>query len=172
MSVAKFRCEHAFDAPVERVLAMYLDAAYIPAKYERMGLREVNRVHHHSDAQQHEVTYRFLEQASIAIPAMAKKFMGDSDWFPVEQTERWHRESRTGEIVVEIASFKKVVSIQSQMQLVSTAQGCVNQMIWQVTCSVPLIGGSLAKFLADDVQRKTQRDGEVARELLATQYTL
>jgi len=166
----KFRFDHAFEAPIERVLAMYTDAAYIPAKYAVMGLREVSVVRRDQDEAHLDVTHRFLEQASITIPAMARKLIGDSDWFYVAQTERWHFASLTGELIVDIEPFKQFTSIRCDMKLLATASGCVNQMHWDVTCSVPLLGGTLAKFLADDIQRKTQRDGDVARQLLASHY--
>lgn len=166
----KFSCEQHFNAPVERVLKMYSDVEYISAKYASMGLRDVKLVELKHDDHSLDVTYHYLEQASIPIPAIARRFIGDSDWFAVYQNDRWQFANQAGELNVTVVPFKNVTSIRCDMNLVATANGCVNQMNWDVSCSVPLLGGTLAKLLAEDIQRKVQRDGEMAQKLLLSQY--
>ena len=52
------------------------------------------------------------------------------------------------------------------MKLETTPQGSVNRMRWTVECSLPLVGGTLAKFIAQDIQSKSEEDGRVAQRLL------
>jgi hypothetical protein len=162
-----FICEHHFTAPVERVLEMYSDPQYLPAKYRELGLRDIEIVSRTDGDQQWEVTCRFKRRASIEVPKMAQKFIGGAEWLPAQQTDRWDRTRRTGRLEVVIDPFKAFTRIHCEMALEPTPAGCVNRMRWTVECSVPLVGSTLAKFIAQDIQSKSAQDGVVAQRLLA-----
>lgn len=163
----EFICEHHFNAPVDQVLSMYRDPEYIPSKYRALGLRDIEVVSRTADEQHFQVVCRFKRKSSIEVPKMAQKFVGSSDWVPAQQSDRWDIASRTGRLEVIIEPLKAITTIRCDMKLEATPKGSVNRMRWTVECSVPLIGGTLAKFIGQDIQSKSEEDGRVARDLLA-----
>lgn len=163
----EFTCEHHFNATVDQVLAMYRDPDYIPSKYRELGLRDIEIVSRTADDQHFQVVCRFKRKSSIEVPKMAQKFIGSSDWVPAQQTDRWDIASRSGRLDVVIEPLKSITSIRCEMKLEATPAGAVNRMRWSVDCSVPLVGGTMAKFIAQDIQRKSEQDGLVAQRLLA-----
>lgn len=162
-----FTCEHHFNAPVDQVLAMYRDPEYIPSKYRELGLRDIEVVSRSADEQRFEVLCRFKRKSSIEVPKMAQKFLGNADWVPAQQTDRWEIASRTGRLDVVIEPLKAITTIRCAMKLEATPTGSVNRMRWTIECSVPLIGSTIAKFIAQDIQSKSEEDGRVAQRLLA-----
>ncbi|HET7798408.1 MAG TPA: DUF2505 family protein, partial [Nevskia sp.] len=75
--------------------------------------------------------------------------------------------ARTGRLDVVIDAFKGFATIRCDMKLEAHPEGAINRMRWTIECAVPLIGGTLAKFLAQDIQSKTAEDGALANRLLA-----
>ncbi|MGQ3056294.1 MAG: DUF2505 domain-containing protein [Nevskia sp.] len=163
----EFTCEHHFNATVDQVLAMYRDPDYLSSKYRELGLRDIEIVSRTADDQHFQVVCRFKRKSSIEVPKMAQKFIGSSDWVPAQQTDRWDIASRSGRLDVVIEPLKSITSIRCEMKLETTAAGAVNRMRWIVDCSVPLVGGTMARFIAQDIQRKSEQDGLVAQRLLA-----
>lgn len=163
----EFTCEHVFDAPVDRLMAMYADPDYIPTKYRELGLRDIEVVSRRHDAHGFELCCRFRQRASIEVPKLAQKFVGGAEWMLAEQTDRWDFASRTGRLDVVIEPFKAFAKIHCLMTVEAHPRGAVNRMRWTVECAVPLIGGTLAKFIAQDIERKSALDGDMARQLLA-----
>lgn len=162
----EFICEHPFNAPVDQVLAMYRDPEYIPSKYRELGLRDIEVVSRTADDKHFEVVCRFKRKSSIDVPKMAQKFVGGADWVPAQQSDRWDIASRTGRLDVIIEPLKSITRIRCEMKLEATPNGSVNRMRWTVECSLPLVGGTLAKFIAQDIQSKSEEDGRVAQRLL------
>lgn len=163
----EFICEHPFNATVDQVLAMYRDPEYIPSKYRELGLRDIEVVSRTADEKHFHVICRFKRKSSIDVPKMAQKFVGSADWVPAQQSDRWDIASRTGRLDVIIEPLKSITTIRCDMKLEATPYGSVNRMRWTVECSLPLVGGTLAKFIAQDIQSKSEEDGRVAQRLLA-----
>lgn len=163
----EFICEHHFNATVDQVLAMYRDPEYIPSKYRELGLRDIEIVSRTADDRHFQVVCRFKRKSSIEVPKMAQKFIGSADWVPAQQSDRWDIASRSGRLEVIIEPLKSFTTIRCEMKLEATPDGAVNRMRWTVDCSVPLVGGTMAKFIAQDIQSKSEQDGRIARQLLA-----
>ena len=163
----EFTAEHILRAPLDKVLTMYSDPAYAPRKYQELGLRDIEVVRTSKDASRFQIAVRYKRKASIEVPKMAQKFVGGSEWLQAQQTDTWDLKARTGRLDVVIDAFKGFATIRCDMKLDAHPEGAINRMRWTVECAVPLIGGTLAKFLAQDLQRKTEEDGALANRLLA-----
>jgi hypothetical protein len=83
----------------------------------------------------------------------------------VVQTVTWDLAKNAGQIEVE--SKGSPVTIQGRMQLRDRQGGCTNTITWNVSCSIPLLGGRIEKLLVDGMGRKARHDEEVTRKLLA-----
>lgn len=162
-----FTVEHILSAPPERVLEMYTDARYAPAKYRELGLRNVQVVSSRKDEREFQIACRYQRKASIELPKVAQKLVGGAEWLDASQTDTWSIVARTGRLDIVIEAFKSIMTIKAEMKLEAHPQGAINRMRWTVDCSLPLVGGSLAKVLSTDIQQKAAQDGEMAQRLLA-----
>jgi hypothetical protein len=45
-----------------------------------------------------------------------------------------------------------------------------NTLSWDVSCSIPFIGGKLAAVIAEDIRSKASKNEVVSREILAERY--
>ncbi|HSW12231.1 MAG TPA: DUF2505 domain-containing protein [Solimonas sp.] len=160
----EFTADQVLFAPIERVEKMYWDHAYCPRKYRELGLKDVEVVSA-SPGPKYHITCRFKMKPSIEVPKFAQKFVGIGDWLNVIQTDSWTPATRKGRLDIAIDAFKSV-KIHADMSLEPHPQGAVNRMRFNIECSIPLIGGQLAKFLAQDIQSKFADDCAAANKIL------
>lgn len=163
----EFKNEQIMRAPIERVREMYWDPAFLPRKYSELGLKDIEVVSQNKTDKESQVTCSFKMKPSIQLPKVAQKFIGGRDWLPVTQTDTWDMQTQTGRLDIVIHPLKPV-TIRCDMKLEQHPEGAVNRMSWKVECSVPLVGGQLAKILADDIQRKFADDCAVTNRILET----
>lgn len=162
----EFTNEQIMFAPIERVEKMYWDHSYCPRKYRELGLKDVEVISKKNDGRDYHISCRFKMKPSIEVPKIAQKFVGGSDWLSVLQTDSWDLQTRTGRLDIVIEALKSFTTIRCDMRLEPHPQGAVNRMRWTVESSVPLIGGALAKFLAQDIQSKFADDCAAANRIL------
>lgn len=163
----QFTTEQIMPAPIERVETMYWDPEFAPRKYRELGLKDVAVVSQNKDARQFQISCNFKMKPSLEVPKPVQRFVGSGDWLDVTQTDRWDMQTRKGRLDIVIHAFK-TVTIYCEMSLEPHAKGAVNRMTWHVDCSVPLVGGAIAKFLAQDIQRKFEDDVAAAVRILKT----
>ena len=53
------------------------------------------------------------------------------------------------------------------MELVDDGDGCSNELSWNISCSIPLVGGKVEKLIAQDIQSKAASDLAQTRAMLA-----
>ena len=161
-----FNNEQIMTAPIERVEAMYWNHEYCPRKYRELGLRDVAVISQSKSGDDIRIACSFKMKPSIEVPKMAQKFIGGSDWLNVTQTDSWNTRTRKGRLDIVIEPMKSFTTIYAEMSLEPHPQGAANRMRWTIECSIPLIGGTLAKFLAQDIQSKFADDCAVANRIL------
>lgn len=153
----QFNNEQVLPAPLARVEQMYWDPAFAPRKYRELGLADIEVVSHKKDAPQFQVCCRFKMKPSIELPKLAQKFVRGGDLIAVTQTDTWDMQTRSGRLDIVLHAFESV-TIVCDMTLAEHPQGAVNRMRWTVESSIPLVGGTLAKILAQDIQSKFADD--------------
>ena len=161
-----FSNEQIMTAPMARVEAMYWDPQYCPRKYRELGLRDVEVIAQSKTDAECQIVCRFKMKPSLEVPKVAQKFIGGSDWLSVTQTDRWNLRTRKGQLHIVIDALKAFTTINVDMSLEPHPQGAVNRMRWSVECSIPLVGGALARFLAQDIQSKFADDCAAANRIL------
>ncbi|MEO6699106.1 MAG: DUF2505 family protein, partial [Paraperlucidibaca sp.] len=87
----------------------------------------------------------------------------------IEQTDRWDRETATGSLLL-INKSVSAVSISASMHLSEKDGVTTNTLSWDVSCSIPLLGGKLAGIIAEDIRTKASQNEAVSREILAERY--
>jgi hypothetical protein len=142
--------EHEYAHGTDDVFALFTDRDEIEAKQEALGARNI-RVEE-CEADDNGAVVRFVRELPAEVPGMLKKFL--KPWNTVEQSERWRHlggDEYEADITIDIANVP--VSVSGTLELEPVGDGCVNHVRLSVTCGIPLVGKTLAEFVAKDCKR-------------------
>jgi hypothetical protein len=158
----KFEERHSFEQPVDTVMRMYADKAFFDRKYKEIGAIECELLDHQKTDTRFSVKYRLVMKSDAPLPEVAKKIMGDT--VKMVQQDAWDLGKRTGRIEIDIKGAPLKVS--ADMKLVDEGGKGVNVQSWNVSCSIPLIGGKIEAAIAEDIKAKSKRDLAVSRKII------
>lgn len=149
---------HTFDAPIDRVWAMFSDPASHVAKFESMGHREIQVLtEERSDDALRLVVQRVID---AELPGFAKKVLKPSN--TVVSDDRWHREadgSCSGEFTVDTKGAP--VKGWGTTRLTPAGDGRTDyEVTANVEVKVPLVGGRIADWSRGEIAQ--QFDAEFA----------
>lgn len=148
--------ELAYDAPVEAVSAMLLDASF------REQVLERQRVLRSSVAVDGGRVRIEQVQSAHGIPAFASKFVGDE--ITIVQEEDWT--TPTGAAVT-VTIPGKPGDMSGRAELAGTGSGTVETVDLTVRVSIPLVGSKIEKLIADLLVKALRKEHEVGTEWLA-----
>ena len=157
-----FTEKHHFDQPASFVLKQFTNPDFLRTKYTALGRQEIEMLEHQQDAKQARLRLRYSDKPDMDVPDFARKLVPARA--TVTQTVQWNLEKKTGEVKVESSS---PITVRCTLHLQDEGKGCSNTLKWEVSCSVPLIGGKLEKALAEGLKQKSKRDEAESRRLLA-----
>ena len=151
--------EMAYDAPVEKVLAMLADPAFREevCDYQRVLRREVST---QTTADGFEVTIDQV-QAAQGIPSFAKKFVGEE--INIVQTESWHGPS--GDVTVTIPG--KPGEMSGTAAVAGSGETCVETLDLTIKVNIPLAGGKIEGLIADLLLKALKAEHKVGQQYLA-----
>ncbi len=158
----KFDDKHTFDKPAATVLKMFSDKAYFERKYKDLGFSEIEVLEHEKSATRFRIKVRYAAKNTVAVPDFAKKFIPATAI--VTQSDTWDLSKMTGRIEAEIKGAP--VKVVCDMTLKDEGKGAANQLKWNISCGIPLVGGKIEKITADDIQAKAGNDVAVTRKIL------
>lgn len=158
----KFDDKQVYNKPADTVIKMFSDKAYFENKYQKLGYSNIEVLEHVSDGNRFSITVRYSAKSNAPIPGFAKKFLGDTN--VVTQTDSWDLSKKTGRLQAEIRGVP--VKVTADMTLVDEGGGAVNRLKWNLSSSIPLIGGKLEGVVASDIQSKAKLDQATSSELL------
>ncbi|MGC9961755.1 MAG: DUF2505 domain-containing protein [Acidimicrobiales bacterium] len=152
----KLKGSHAYDAPLEAVLAVLGDESATIAKYESMGHRDVKVVENErGDGSLRVVSSRVVD---VDLPGFAKRVLRPTN--TMRQTDTWTRatdDSWEGTFDVEVQGAP--IHISGSMILTASDGKTVHDVDLRVDVKVPIIGGRIADWAGKgDVRRSL--DGE------------
>ncbi len=150
---------------MDRVLAMVTDARYVARKTELMGYVSFDIQSCETVGDIFTAKVRVTDLPSIQLPAFAQRFVRQDQPLVMDQTDTWDKTTGCGEVVLENRSVS-VVKIRAGMVLSELDGITTNTLNWEVSCSVPLVGGKLAAMIADDIREKAARTEMVSRQVL------
>jgi hypothetical protein len=155
--------QHHYDYPADAVFKFFSDPDLIQAKFEGIGTRNVEVLE--CAAADGGIT-QTKREVPANVPGLLKKFLGA--WNKVTQTEEWEQGEdgeRVCDLNVEIAGVP--VTVSGTMTLRSEGSGCVNDIRIKVSCSIPLVGGKLADFVAGDTEKAMDAEYDYIKTQLA-----
>lgn len=161
----QFVTQMTWDAPLERVLNMVTSPEYVARKTELMDYVSFDIQSCTMDGQIFTAKVRVTDMPSIELPAFAQRFIRQDQPIVMDQTDTWNKDTACGELLLENRSVS-VVKIRAGMALSELDGITTNTLNWDVSCSVPLVGGKLAAMIADDIREKAARTELVSRQVL------
>lgn len=82
----------------------------------------------------------------------------------VEHRDQWDASSGRG--LIEVQVDRMPVRLIAKASVFAIATGCVQQFDWEINSSLPLLGGTLERFIAQDLDRSIQEETRVIEDLL------
>ena len=157
-----FEEKYVYNKAADSVMKMFSDRDYFERKYAQAADSFEVLEHELSDS-----TFRIkvtrTVPTDVPVPNFAKKLIPGS--MTVIQEDIWDLAARTGKISIDVVGSP--VHVTANMRLIDGPKGGENHVSWKVDCRIPLIGGKIAKFVADDIQAKSPEDLRLSNEILA-----
>lgn len=140
---------HEYAHPIETVIGAFTDPDFYLHKFEGIGARDVEVLASDDDGDVFSVETR--RDVPLEVPAALKKLLGS--WTTVIQNEEWV-EGEDGEYLNELQINSEGVPavVTGSMTLIPTDDGCINEVVIEITCNIPLIGRKVEAFVADNTE--------------------
>ncbi|HEX4896141.1 MAG TPA: DUF2505 domain-containing protein [Solimonas sp.] len=158
----KFDDKHTFGKPAATVMKMFSDKAYFERKYKDLGFTEIEVLEHEKSASKFRIKVRYTTKNTVSVPDFAKKFIPATA--VVTQSDTWDLTKMTGRIEAEIKGAP--VKVVCDMTLKDEGKGAANQLKWNISCGIPLVGGKIEQLTADDIRAKAGNDVATTRKIL------
>ena len=159
----KFQQSLQYNKPSDEVIQLFGDPSYFERKFQKLNALAFDVLDQSSTGDQFSIKMKLTFPLSVPVPGFAKKFMAETN--VVTQTDCWNVADKTGELTAEIKGLP--ATIKAQMELVDDGDGCSNELSWNISCSIPLVGGKAEKLIAQDIQSKAASDLAQTRAMLA-----
>ncbi|MCO5187907.1 MAG: DUF2505 domain-containing protein [Anaerolineae bacterium] len=149
----KVKQAHEYSQDVDTVFASFHDEEFIKAKMAAIGARNVNieSITQSGDT----VNVKLTREMPAEAPSALKKFV--KDWNKLTQTEVWMGSAGgpyTCSIKIDIDGVP--VGMQGKMKLSATGSGSVNNIDMDIKSGIPIVGGTLAKFVGQSSEKAMQ----------------
>ncbi|MEM9387154.1 MAG: DUF2505 domain-containing protein [Pseudomonadota bacterium] len=159
---------HPYSYPLDQVIAAFMSADFYRSKFTAVGARNIELI----DEQRGEDSYVIITEREVpleGVPGVLKSFLGA--WNKIHQSERWERAGDEYFNELKITAAGVPVDLSGSMMLrpgeASGDTTCVNEVHMEVACAVPLVGGKLVEFVAENTQRGLADEHRVIGEYLA-----
>ncbi len=146
----KIRQDHEYAHNVDDVLNLFTDTDEIEAKQAALGARNlrIEECEIYDDG----ADVHFVRELPAEVPGILSKFL--KPWNTVSQLEQWRGTDDGGydaDLDIDIANVP--VTVSGTLYLEPVDGGCVNHVRITIDCGIPLLGKTLAEFVAKDCER-------------------
>ena len=155
--------KHVYAQGTDVLFALFTDKKEIKAKQQALGARNV-RVEE-CEVYDDGAVVCVVRELPAEVPGMLKKFL--KSWNAVTQTEQWRHlggDKYEADIIIDVANVP--VTVSGTLELEPVGDGCVNHVRITVDCGIPLVGKTLAEFVALDCKRLIAEEYEYLCERL------
>jgi hypothetical protein len=159
----KFDDKHSFNKPADTVMRMFSDRAYFERKYKELAVDDLEVLECEKSGSKFRIKCRYKVKNDAPLPDFAKRFMAEKN--TVTQQDTWDTATKTGRLDIEIKGVP--VKVSADMALKSEGAGSANNLKWNISCGIPLIGGKLESVISEDIKHKAKNDIAVSRKILA-----
>lgn len=156
-----FTDEQHYSHAVDRVLDCYTNPEFLQEKYAQLGREDIELRSHEVDGDKVRMVFAYSDKPDMELPGFARKLVPERAH--VLQHVTWDRAARIGKI--EVNAEGSPVHVHGEMRIAASGSGSVNTIRWEVSCTVPLVGGKLEKLICDGLRHKAAKDREVTEVL-------
>lgn len=153
----KYEMKARYPAPSKVVIKMFTDKEFHTRKLDQMGLKY--RVLAHSDAGK-DFSIKIERKVPIQMPGIGKS-AGETT---IVNEERWNAGNKTGAVVVEAQGMPLEVSCITE--IADEGKECVVTYQWSVHSKLPLVGGTLEKFVVADMEKRAADETRISVAML------
>lgn len=158
----KITAKHFYPFDTETLLQAFKDEAIMRAKFEDSGAKDVSiAISETSTGFGVEINRKIPAE----VPAAFKSVFGD--WNDVKQIETWTGSPEQGyqcELTIEIKDVP--TEIKGRMDITFSGVLTTNEVMFDVSCAIPLVGGQLAEFVGGNIKRSVEQEFEFIKEHL------
>ncbi|GAA5218055.1 DUF2505 domain-containing protein [Corallincola platygyrae] len=147
--------KHPYPCGLEEVYLYFRDEDSVVAKYEALGARNIEMIR--NEENDNGFYSESKREIPADVPAMLKSLLGDYN--QVVQKEHWYSEddgSLGCDLIIDLVGVP--VSIKGEMHLYDVDDGCINEVVLEIDSSIPLVGGSLSRFVAGDCNKSMEQE--------------
>lgn len=144
------------------VLAGLVDVRFQLEKWRRLGALSVELIEEGRQGSVRFLTIRRRIGPKLQIPAALKRLIPTEAEFV--HREEWDLVSGAGRIDVDLGVLP--LRVQGASTVVARTDGSEQRFEWDIRASIPLLGGPLERFIADNLTRDVVGEGRVMDELL------
>lgn len=148
-----------YPASSDVVIAMFTDNGYHERKMQTLGINfEILEGNFDGD----ELHIKTKRHVPVEAKGIAAKFMPSTT--VVVNDERWRQSDKSGQVVVELGGVPLAMSCTAQMR--DEGEECVIAYTWNIKAKIPIGGGKLEKFVANDMGDREAKEHKVAIQML------
>lgn len=157
------QASHEYEHPIDTVIGAFTDPDFYLEKFEGVGARNVEVLS--SSDEDGVFAIETQREVPLDVPGALKTFLGS--WTTVLQNEEWI-EGEDGQYLneIEINSEGVPALITGTMTLTPTGEGCINEVVMEIDCRIPLVGRKLEKFVAESTEEQLDAEYEFIQEYL------
>ncbi len=151
----KVQASHRYEADIDTVFALFSKPDFYVSKFEAVGGKNVEVLEFEADGPSLQFSIRRDMPANA--PSIIKTIIGE--WNTLIQTEDWGGDAGAeywNEFDIEAKGVP--VTIKGSMILRTDGDGCVNDIELDIKCPIPLLGGQVEKFVAEDSKESLARE--------------
>ncbi len=141
------KSQHVYKQDIDTVFSAFGSKEAITQRLQDMGARNINIITCNLTDTGLEVHQE--REVPTEVPGMLKKVLGE--WNHVVQKETWVKKPDGCHCQIMVHLEGVPVSIEGTLFLHPVESGCVNDIDLKIHCSLPFVGGKLAKFVGQNV---------------------
>jgi hypothetical protein len=161
----KMRVTHRFDADVATVFALVTDEQFLRRKYDAQGATDVEITR--AESPDGGLHLEIRRRVTLDLPGFAKRVLQPTN--TLVHVERWQAVDENGRRVCDYHVDVQGVPSRIEGVLTLSPDGAATRQDTEaeVRVSVPLVGGRLERFAADNGRRLLDDEAEFTRAELA-----
>lgn len=169
--MATFTKSFTYKHPIEAVLQVFVTESCFRTRMSEQGASNVRLM----ERKGLDFQYTFTVQRELPgfIPKlMRNKLAKFSKALLVEQRETWLQEGESKlsfHMMSYLDQFK--VRVENKSVYTPTATGCINNMVMNVECDLPIIGSKLAEFICEENIQVMDDEYKLLKNLLHKHQT-
>jgi hypothetical protein len=155
----KFSARHAYDCDVPTLHATLTDGAYLQAKFDALGFREVAVI---------TATPTHVESSRVLVaplPGFARKVLSDTQ--TIAQIEDWSMRDDHVDGRFHGAAQGKPITMSGTLHIAPNGAGSQLSVDGVVEVKIPFVGGKVAALVAENTTKNLEKEYEFTRRWLA-----